>query len=197
MLTDRPELQDTSPLAARRWFSRIAAQIGGEGWHPDDPPGEIINVASGERVFSDDEAVYVARVMADIRDASAAWPDPDFLYTVAAQTDFAAEEMWPGFVVDAGVVGCIGTGYASVPSETPNFLLEDGGVVFIVEFPGRRQPVSAYGEIHVTPLEGVTLTRGGFDIADAHPERSSTVVVGSLDEIADATVSIFKGASMR
>lgn len=189
MLEHRPQLADASPRAAREWFAAIIAQIGG-GWHPDDHPSTIMSVSDGRWVFSPDDVPYVSVVIKEIRNASRSWPDPDLLYTIAAQAAFDAETLWPGFVVDMSVPGCLGTGYVSAPLENPNFLIEDGGEVFAVEFPGETRPMSRYDEILVTPLDGAVFAGECFHVAGATPDLTRSVTVSSPSKVGDAVSEI-------
>jgi hypothetical protein len=62
-----PQLSSTDDAAIFEWFRAMARA--GLSFHPDDYPSSVINAGTGERVFSDSEAILVNAIANRIRDA--------------------------------------------------------------------------------------------------------------------------------
>lgn len=62
-----PKLHDTTFDAALLWFSEM--QCSNLLFHPEDDPADIIRIASGERLFSDEEVQELRFVMSELERA--------------------------------------------------------------------------------------------------------------------------------
>jgi hypothetical protein len=80
-----PILTSTSPLHAEQWFSALRAN--GLIFHPDDDPAEIVDVISGEAVFSASEIAQLRSTMSML-----------FTNLGDATYDICHEEMLKNFV---------------------------------------------------------------------------------------------------
>jgi len=59
-----PQLRDYSFDGMLIWFSELAAH--GLLYHPDDDPSEIMSIADGARIFSDEEAEELRSTVAEM-----------------------------------------------------------------------------------------------------------------------------------
>ncbi|NTF17377.1 hypothetical protein G6L37_02975 [Agrobacterium rubi] len=142
MATRITELADTRYSTIKQWFGSVVDHIGGEGWHADDDPFDIINIRTGERVFTDEEARIVTNAMRKIRPAADGWVDPDQLYTFAGDGVPRVEKDYPGFTLDVSLLaGRLGN--VTIPGRAlPNLLVEEYGQYALLEFPDSEVPVS-------------------------------------------------------
>lgn len=137
-----PELADTSYFTSRKWFETLIDTIGGEGWHADDDPTDIVNTKTGKRLFTVEEGKIVARAMQAIRLAAKEWAAPDLLYDLAYGGPFKVEREYPGFHLDVSIIAGR-LGHITIPGrEHPNVLVEEIGQYALLEFPDRNCPVS-------------------------------------------------------
>lgn len=73
-----PPLESTGPAGMRDWFQKL--QDRGLLFHPDDDPADIVRIVSGERTFTDVEAVTIRSLLAWLFEQhgdgvyEAAWP---------------------------------------------------------------------------------------------------------------------------
>lgn len=189
-----PALEGTTVTDAKKWFVEVIAAIGGTGWHLDDGPHGIV-ARDGAPLFTMDEADAVETAVKRLRLASAEWSDPDFLYHMAGNSGFAAEALWPGLIIDAGVLPCIRSGYVSMEGrEVPNLVFEDGPF-FIVEFPEMEGPISEHGLYWLSEVSGARHTDTGFDLSDAVVDESSRVEFHDLGEVEDVAIDMINGNS--
>ena len=137
-----PELQNTSYLAIREWFKAVTDYMGGEGWHADDDPSNLIDPRSRDLFFTDEESEIIQRAMKQIRTAAQEWNDPDMLYDLACGGPFKVEREYPGFHLDVSIIAAR-LGHITIPGrEHPNVLVEEIGQYALLEFPDRNCPVS-------------------------------------------------------
>lgn len=137
-----PELTSTSYLDIHRWFEAVVTYMGGEGWHADDDPSQIIDMRTGQLLFTDEEAAIVQRAMNRIIPVSQDWKDPDLLYDLAGGGPFKVERAYPGFHIDV-YTAASRMGHTTIPGrEHPNLLVEEMGQYALLEFPDKSGPVS-------------------------------------------------------
>lgn len=187
-----PELQGDTVSDATIWFRDVIAAIGGEGWHPDDPVDDLID-QDGNRLFTDDEAVQVSAIVGRLFEVSNTWVDPDMMYTLASTPNFAAEAIWPGFIVDVSVPPCGRTGYVSMRDrELPNFVFEDSAF-FIVEFPQATGPISTHGRFLLSELDGAFFNgNNDLDLTNATVDEATQVEFYRIGDVEDVMLDIIR-----
>jgi hypothetical protein len=172
-----PELPDTSVPSLQAWFKAIHAWTGG-GWHADDPATDLA-------VFTNEEGVYVERCMEEIRAAAAAWPDPDYLYTLCGDGPARADSVWPGFVLDAHLDSARIGNPSFEGREYPNVVMEDGGVFFMIEFREKTGFATAHDEFRIMEVDGARFGVNGryVDLSEAAPVEETAVTFHDLSDV--------------
>lgn len=177
-----PHLAGVDLPSARGWFTETIVAVGGEGWHPDDKAGDILD-GEGNPLFTPLEADYVDDAMSRLREGSRSWPDPDFLYHISSLPKFDIEQIWPGIVIDIGVLPCLRTGYASLAGhDVPNVVVEDGAF-YLVEFPELTGPISQHSRFVVSVLDHACFRGHLIDTSSATVDRGSSVEFDDIDAL--------------
>ncbi len=180
-----PELENTSYLAIREWFRAVTDHMGGEGWHADDDPSDIVNSRTGVLFFTDEEADSVKRAMKRIRPASQDWHDPDMLYDLAYGGPFKVERAYPGFHLDVSTIAGR-LNHTTIPGrEHPNLLVEEMGQYALLEFPDRNGPVSEQEHFILRAIEKSSADGWPLDpaaIVVLEDQVASFTYIGDLEE---------------
>lgn len=188
----------TDVLSAKAWFGKLAS-FGGT-FHADDTPDDIVT-ASGEQLFDARAAAIVKSVVSLFREASANWPDPDFLYHLAGNGRFDIEKAYPGFIVDRGVPAALRTGYVTLPGQAlPTLIVEECNEFVAIQFVPGEGCLSKATEIKVIPTSGIgfappssrLVPRDGnyIDVSRAVLDHGRAVSVSSFDELEDIINSV-------
>ncbi|MDW9478990.1 hypothetical protein GOB57_09895 [Sinorhizobium meliloti] len=177
-----PELEGTKLEDAKRWFGQLRPHVSGvyvPGWHADDRLADLPGIAP-------DAAGEITRMVREIFDNAAHWPDQNVVYRLVSDQKVAAETIWPGFVADVETEASR-LGYVSIPDrELPNFVIEEyGGEFYLLEFDTIGK-ISECELFTMSRLEGVSYNRsgeGGYVLVD-----DARIVDGStrtFDEIGE------------
>lgn len=183
-----PELESTSYHAIREWFMAVTDHMGGQGWHADDDPSDIVDQRTGKPFLTTEEADVVLRAMRRIRPASQEWLDPDMLYDLAAGGPFAVERAYPGFYLDVSTIAGR-LGHTTIPGRRhPNLLVEEMGQYALLEFPDRSGPVSEQGRFILRAVEKSSAEGWPLDPQAIVVLEDQTVEFASIRDLEEALV---------
>jgi len=195
MITEEkiPTLEGTDVLSAKKWFAELFA-AGFGGFHADDPlVGEHPDVL-------DNAAARKAQAIIDrIRSATKGWPDPEFIYSLAAEGGFKIEADYPGFVVDRSIPAADRTGYVSVAGQKlPTLIVEENGTFALLRFSPGRGRLSECAVIEVVPVLGASFRADNPDQPYIDPSamavlEDEAVRVASFEQLDDAITEVTSG----
>jgi hypothetical protein len=188
-----PELEDATYPAIRRWFETVTDYMGGEGWHADDDPSDIIDRRTGKPFFNEKELEIVYRAMKQIRPASKDWHDPDLLYDLAYGGPFKVERAYPGFHLDVSTIAGR-MGHTFIPGrEHPNLLVEEMNQYALLEFPDRSGPVSEQRRFILREVESSSVMGWPLDPEDIVVLEDEILEFGSIYDLEDRIVAFAEG----
>jgi hypothetical protein len=188
-----PELRDTDIDTIREWFASVVASNGGEGWHADDDPHEIINGYTGQYLFAEDQASAVAKAMSRIREAAQTWPDPNLLYDLAMLGKFSVEEMYPGFILDRSLISSR-LGSVSIPDrEMPNLVVEEYGQYALLEFPDRNLSAREQESYILRPIDKASVGQRSIDPRKLVVSEDEYLEFSDIKDLEEKVVELAEG----
>jgi len=189
-----PELQNTSYIAIREWFEAVTDYMGGEGWHADDDPSDLIDPRSGDRFFTEEESGIIQRAMTQIRPAAQEWSDPDMLYDLAYGGPFKVERAYPGFHLDVSTIAGR-MGHTTIAGRThPNLLVEEMGQYALLEFPDRNAPVSEQNHFILRAVEKSSASGWPLDPDAIVVLEDQILEFTCIDDLEERLIEMAEGA---
>jgi len=176
----------TDVMSAKAFFGRIA-DLGGQ-FHADDSVVGLVDGNTMEQVFDDEAAAIVDEAVDRFRAASRRWPDPDFLYALAAVGRFEIERAYPGFVLDRSIPMAAAMSYQTLPGqEFPTIVVEDCNrfvAIQILPGQGRASEATAF---RIVPTSGIRFGDEVYlDMSKAELDFEGAVTVNRVEDVEEA-----------